>query len=55
MSDIISAVTTWVNAGVQYVGSFVNVIMETPLLLAGVTIGFVGLGIGLITRLLRTR
>lgn len=53
MSDIISAVTDLVTAGIQYVGQFVAVITGNPLILAFVIISFVGLGIGLLRRLIR--
>lgn len=53
MADIISAVTSLVTASVGWVNSFVNVITSQPLLLLFVITGFVGLGVGLIKRLIR--
>ena len=53
MTDIISAVTSLVTASIGWVDSFVGVITSQPLLLLFVTTGFVGLGVGLIKRLIR--
>ncbi len=53
MADIISAVTSLVTASVGWVNSFVDVITDQPLLLLFVITGFVGLGVGLIKRLIR--
>lgn len=53
MADIISAVTSLVTASVGWVKSFVDVITEQPLLLLFVITSFVGLGVGLIKRLIR--
>lgn len=53
MADIISAVTSLVTASVGWVNSFVGVITNQPLLLLFVIVGFVGLGVGLIKRLIR--
>ena len=53
MVDIISAVTSLVTASVDWVNSFVGVITDQPLLLLFVITGFVGLGVGLIKRLIR--
>ena len=53
MDDIISAVTALVTASVGWVNSFVDVITNQPLLLLFVIVGFVGLGVGLIKRLIR--
>lgn len=53
MADIISAVTSLVTASVGWVESFVGVITGQPLLLLFVITGFVGLGVGLIKRLIR--
>lgn len=51
LSTIFEAVTTGVTAATGWVGTFAGVIVETPLLLAGVTVGFIGLGVGLLRRL----
>lgn len=53
MAEIISAVTSFVTASVGWVNSFVGVITSEPLLLLFVITGFVGLGVGLIKRLIR--
>lgn len=53
MADIISSVTSLVTASVGWVNSFVDVITDQPLLLLFVIAGFVGLGVGLIKRLIR--
>lgn len=53
MADIISAVTSLVTASVGWVNSFVNAITGQPLLLLFVITSFVGLGVGLIKRLIR--
>lgn len=52
MADIISAVTSLVTASVGWVNSFVGVVTSQPLLLLFVITGFVGLGVGLIKRLI---
>lgn len=51
ISTIFEAVTTGVTAATGWVGTFAETIVETPLLLAGVTVGFIGLGVGLLKRL----
>ena len=51
ISTIFEAVTTGVTAATGWVGTFATTIVETPLLLAGVTVGFIGLGVGLLKRL----
>jgi len=51
LSTIFEAVTTGVTAATGWVGTFATTIVETPLLLAGVTVGFIGLGVGLLRRL----
>lgn len=53
MADIISAVSSLVTASVGWINSFVDVITGQPLLLLFVIVGFVGLGVGLIKRLIR--
>lgn len=53
MADILSAVGSVVTAAVGWIGSFVTVITSNPILLIGVIVGFVGLGVGLIKRLMR--
>ena len=53
MSEIISSVTSLVTAAVGWVNSFVGAITGQPLLLMFVITGFVGMGVGLIKRLIR--
>ena len=53
MADILSAVTSFVTSAITWVTSFATVITETPLLLMFVIVAFVGLGVGLIKRLIR--
>lgn len=53
MADIIAAVGQVVTAAVGWIGSFVTVITSNPILLIGVVVSFVGLGVGLIKRLMR--
>lgn len=53
MADIISAVGSVVTAAVGWISSFVGVITSNPIILIGVIISFVGLGVGLIKRLMR--
>ena len=57
MSDIITAVTTIVNAAFGWVGTAVSTITASgnELLLMAVVLPFVGLGIGLLKRLFGTR
>lgn len=53
MSGIITDVTAIVTASVGWVGQFLTVITENPLLLMFVIVPFVGLGIGLLKRLIK--
>lgn len=53
MADIISNVTSLVTAAIGWVNSFVGAITSQPLLLLFVITSFVGLGVGLIKRLIR--
>lgn len=53
MADILSAVTSLVNAAVSWVSTFCTTITGQPLLLLFVIASFVGLGAGLIKRLVR--
>ena len=53
MAAILAEVTALVNAAVGWVGQFVTVITGQPLLLMFVIVAFVGLGVGLIKRLIR--
>lgn len=53
MASLLAEVTALVNAAVGWVGQFVTVITGQPLLLMFVIVAFVGLGVGLIKRLIR--
>lgn len=53
MASILADVTTLVTAAVGWVSQFVTVITGQPLLLMFVIVAFVGLGVGLIKRLIR--
>lgn len=48
-----TAVTTIVTEAIAWIGQFVTVITSNPLLLAFVLVSFVGLGVGLIRRMVR--
>lgn len=53
IATIVGNVTTLVTEAIKWVGSFVGVITSNPLLLMFVIVAFVGLGVGLIKRLVR--
>ena len=53
MDAIITSVTSLVTASVSWIEAFVGVIVKQPLLLMFVVTSFVGLGVGLIKRLIR--
>lgn len=53
MAEILGQVTSFVTAAIGWIGSFVTCITDTPLLLMFVIVAFVGLGVGLIKRLIR--
>lgn len=53
MADILTAVTSLVNAAVSWITTFCTTIADQPLLLLFVISSFVGLGVGLIKRLLK--
>lgn len=52
MSAIISNVTELVTAAVTWISSYVGAITSNPLILMFVIIAFVGLGVGLISRMI---
>lgn len=52
MSTIMSAVSTIVTQAITWIGQFAGAITSNPLLLAFVLVSFVGLGVGLIWRLM---
>lgn len=53
ISTILTDVGSIVTSGVTWIGSFVGAITGNPLILMFVITSFVGLGIGLIKRLIR--
>lgn len=53
IATIVGNVTTLITEAVKWVGSFVGAITSNPLILMFVIIAFVGLGVGLIKRLVR--
>lgn len=53
MADILSNVTLFVTEAISWISSFVTTITSQPLLLMFVIVSFVGLGVGLIKRLIR--
>lgn len=52
MATLLSDVSSMVTAAITWVTQFVGVITANPLLLAFVIVSFVGLGVGLIRRLI---
>lgn len=53
MADILSQVSAIVTESITWINAFVSCIVEQPLLLLFVVTSFVGLGVGLIKRLIR--
>lgn len=53
VATIVGDVTTFVTEAIKWVGSYVGAITSNPLLLIFVIVAFVGLGVGLIKRLVR--
>lgn len=53
MSDILSSVSLIVTQAISWVGSFATAVTDTPLILLFVLVSFVGLGVGLLRRLIR--
>lgn len=53
LAAIISDIGSLVSGGVSWIGSFVGAITGNPLILLFVIVSFVGLGVGLIKRLIR--
>lgn len=53
IADILTHVTSIVTSGITWVGQFVGAITSNPLILMFVIVAFVGLGVGLIKRLIR--
>ena len=53
IATILSNVSALVTESIKWVGSFVGAITSNPLILMFVIVAFVGLGVGLIRRLVR--
>lgn len=53
MSAIIADVNSLVTAAIGWVGDYVGAVTDNPLILMFVIVSFVGLGVGLIRRLIR--
>lgn len=53
MSELMTAIGTIVTNAITWMGNFVTFITSNPLVLAFVIVSFVGLGIGLLMRLIR--
>lgn len=53
MADILSQVSLLVTESIEWITAFVGAITSQPLLLMFVITSFVGLGVGLIKRLIR--
>lgn len=53
MSAILTAIGNIVTSAISWVGSFVTVVTGNPLILLFVIVAFVGLGVGLLSRLIR--
>lgn len=53
VATILGNVSSFVSSSVSWVGSFVGAITDNPLILTFVIVAFVGMGIGLIKRLVR--
>ena len=53
LATLISDIGSMVTGAVSWIGSYVGAITSNPLILAFVIIAFVGLGVGLINRLIK--
>lgn len=53
VAPIVAVVSEVVTAAIKWIGEFLTCITSQPLLLMFVTVTFVGLGVGLIRRLMR--
>lgn len=53
MQTIMTAVGTIVTQAIKWIGEYTAAITSNPLLLAFVVVSFVGLGVGLIRRIIR--
>ena len=52
MAEILTSITSVVTSAIGWVTSFVTLITDTPLLLLFVVVVFVGLGVGLLKRII---
>lgn len=52
MATVLSLITEVMTAAVGWIGIILNVIVENPIFMVGIVITFIGVGIGLISRLL---
>ncbi len=53
MATLLSTITEFFTAAVGWVGTVAETVAGNPLLLIGVVMAFIGVGIGLFSRLLR--
>lgn len=53
LATILSDIGSFVTSAITWIGDFVDCIVENKLLLAFVIVAFVGLGVGLIKRIIR--
>lgn len=53
MTTLISSISEVFTSAIGWVGTVAETVAENPLLLFGVIIGFIGIGVGLFSRLLR--
>ncbi len=53
MADLLNTITTVFASAVDWVGTVATTIADTPLLLVGVVLGFIGVGVGLFKRMLK--
>ncbi len=52
MTTLLSMITEVLTAAVGWIGTIVAVIIQNPIFLIGIVITFIGVGIGLVSRLL---
>lgn len=53
MTAMLSTITEVFTAAVGWVGTVADVITDTPLLMVGCVLGFIGVGVGLFKRMFR--
>lgn len=53
MTNMLSTITQVFTAAVGWVGTVATTISDTPLLLVGCVLGFIGVGVGLFRRMFR--